>query len=138
MSVQITVKNGGQIINSDNTVNLPQQNGTIAIEKSASESQAGAIAIATSSEVQSGTNNTKAVSPLSLFSNYVAMKAQTLSEGVQTQILTNLGVIQALEQLITENGGTVPTTASSTADTAALSSKSSNTATDPWAEYNEA
>lgn len=136
MSVQITAKNSGQIINSNNTVNLPQQNGTLAVEKTASESQAGTIAIATSSEVQSGTNNTKAVSPLALFGNYVAMKAQTLSETVQTQVLTNLGVIQALEQLITENGGTVPTT--NTVSAASASSvKSSAKDSDPWAEYNE-
>ena len=133
MSVQITVKNGGQIVNADNTVNLPLQDGTIAVEKTASESQAGSIQIASSAEVQAGTNSTKAVSPLALFGNYLAMKAQTLSETVQDQVLTNLGVISALEQLITENGGTVPTAAS----TASTMSAKSAQASDPWAEYDE-
>lgn len=39
----------------------------------------------------------------------VKQTAQTLGEHVQTQVLTNLGVIAALEELITEYGGTVPT-----------------------------
>lgn len=42
----------------------------------------------------------------------VKQTAQTLGESVQTQVLTNLGVIDALEELITENGGTVPTSLS--------------------------
>ena len=133
MSLKISVKNGGQIINADSELNLPQQDGTIAVEKTASESQAGSIQIASSAEVQAGTVNNKAVSPLALFGNYLAMKAQTLSETVQDQVLTNLGVISALEQLITENGGTVPTAAA----TASTVSAKSAQAADPWAEYED-
>ena len=58
----------------------------------------------------------------------VKQTAQTLGESVQTQVLTNLGVIDALEDLITENGGTVPTS---------LSENSVQTMSgdeDPWAD----
>lgn len=59
----------------------------------------------------------------------VKQTAQTLGESVQTQVLTNLGVIAALEDLITENGGTVPTS---------LSENSVQTMSaepeDPWAD----
>lgn len=59
----------------------------------------------------------------------VKQTAQTLGESVQTQVLTNLGVIDALEDLITENGGTVPTS---------LSTNSIQTMSaapvDPWAD----
>lgn len=57
----------------------------------------------------------------------VKQTAQTLGESVQTQVLTNLGVIDALEDLITEYGGTVPTSLS---DTNTVSAQS---ASDPWA-----
>lgn len=60
----------------------------------------------------------------------VKQTAQTLGESVQTQVLTNLGVIDALEDLITEYGGTVPTSLS---DTNTVSAQS---ASDPWAELN--
>ena len=56
----------------------------------------------------------------------VKTAAQTLDEPKQTQALTNLGVIQALTELIQENGGTVPTS---------LSTNSAQTMSDPWAEY---
>lgn len=56
-------------------------------------------------------------------------KAQTLTASIQEQVLTNLGVIDALEDLITENGGTVPTS---------LSTNSVQTMSaapvDPWAD----
>ena len=42
----------------------------------------------------------------------VKQTAQTLGEPVQTQVLTNIGLIDALKELITENGGTVPTSLS--------------------------
>lgn len=61
----------------------------------------------------------------------VKQTAQTLGESVQTQVLTNLGVIDALEDLITENGGTVP---ASLSETNAASTQS--TGTDPWADLN--
>ena len=60
----------------------------------------------------------------------VKQTAQTLSETVQTQVLTNLGVISAIEELITEYGGTVPTS---------LSSQSATTmaaGSDPWGDFN--
>lgn len=93
-----------------------------------SETVSGVIQIATNSDVQTGTNNTKAISPLKAFANFVSLNAQTLSETIQTQVLTNLGVIDALEDLITEYGGTVPTSLS---DTNTVSAQS---ASDPWAE----
>lgn len=96
---------------------------------SASESQSGTIQIATNADVQTGTNNTKAVSPLRAFANFVSVNAQTLSETLQTQVLTNLGVIQALEELITENGGTVPTSLTEN------SVQTMSAQSDPWAEY---
>lgn len=52
-------------------------------------------------------------------------QAQTLTEDQQTQALTNQGVIQAITELITENGGTVPTSVESE-----IESQSS----DPWAD----
>ena len=63
----------------------------------------------------------------------VKQTAQTLGESVQTQVLTNLGVIDALKELITENGGTVPTDlteSGSTEETETLSA-------DPWADYED-
>lgn len=60
----------------------------------------------------------------------VRTAAQSLSETVQTQVLTNLGVISALEELITEYGGTVPTS---------LSTQSATTmaaGSDPWGDFN--
>lgn len=61
----------------------------------------------------------------------VPTSEQTLTEKQQTQALTNLGVIDALEDLITENGGTVP---ASLSETNAASTQS--TSTDPWADLN--
>lgn len=58
----------------------------------------------------------------------VKQTAQTLGESVQTQVLTNLGVIDALEDLITEYGGTVPTSLSET------NAASAQSASDPWSE----
>lgn len=60
----------------------------------------------------------------------VKQTAQTLGESVQTQVLTNLGVIDALEDLITEYGGTVPTSLSET------NTASTQNADDPWADLN--
>lgn len=95
---------------------------------SASEAQSGTIQIATNSDAQTGTNDTKAISPLKAFANFVSLNAQTLSEAIQTQVLTNLGVIDALEELITEYGGTVPTSLSDT------NTASAQSAGDPWAD----
>lgn len=64
-----------------------------------------------------------------LESNAVKTTAQTLSETQQTQALENLGVIDALEELITENGGTVPTSLS----TNSVQTMSEAPA-DPWAD----
>ena len=55
-------------------------------------------------------------------------KAQTLTASIQEQVLTNLGVIDALEDLITEYGGTVPT------DSGTQSVQSAQSADDPFAE----
>lgn len=65
-----------------------------------------------------------------LDANVVKTTAQTLDEPKQTQVLENLGVIQALEELITENGGTVPTSLSENS----VQTMSAQSA-DPWAEY---
>lgn len=59
----------------------------------------------------------------------VKQTAQTLGESVQTQVLTNLGVIDALEDLITEIGGTVPTSLSENS----VQTMSEDEA-DPWAD----
>lgn len=64
-----------------------------------------------------------------LESNAVKTTTQTLNETQQTQALENLGVIDAISELITENGGTVPTS---------LSTNSVQTMSaapvDPWAD----
>ena len=64
-----------------------------------------------------------------LESNAVKTTTQTLNEPQQTQALENLGVIDAISELITENGGTVPTS---------LSKNSVQTMSaepeDPWAD----
>lgn len=74
-----------------------------------SETVSGVIQIATNSDAQTGTNDTKAISPLKAFANFVSLNAQTLTEAQQEQVLQNLGVFDALASLITEYGGTVPT-----------------------------
>ena len=61
---------------------------------------------------------------------YLSFTAQTLSETVQTQVLTNLGVIGVLKDLITEYGGTVPTDS----NTQSVQTLSAND--DPWSEFN--
>lgn len=57
---------------------------------------------------------------------YLSFTAQTLNEAQQTQALENLGVIDALGDLITEYGGTVPNSLS-------VLNKSVNS-DDPWAD----
>ena len=64
-----------------------------------------------------------------LESNAVKTTSQTLTETQQTQALENLGMIDALEELITENGGTVPTDTNTVQTTSAQV-----TAADPWAD----
>lgn len=64
-----------------------------------------------------------------LESNSVKTTAQTLSETQQTQALENLGVIDALEDLITENGGTVPTSLSTNSVQTMIAEPE-----DPWAD----
>ena len=66
-----------------------------------------------------------------LDANVVKTTAQTLDEPKQTQVLENLGVIQALEELITENGGTVPTSWSENS----VQTMSTQSA-DPWSDLN--
>ena len=63
----------------------------------------------------------------------VKQTVQTLRESVQTQVLTNLGVIDALKELITKNGGTVPTDLTELG----LTEETETLSTDPWAQYNE-
>lgn len=60
----------------------------------------------------------------------VHISAQTLTEAQQTQVLTNLGVIDALEDLITEYGGTVPTSLSENS----IQTMSTEGNSDPWAD----
>lgn len=79
---------------------------------------AGGHPVAMKTEVDSKAND----------SVVVKQTAQTLSETVQTQVLTNLGVIAALEELITEYGGTVPNSNS-------VQTLSAD-ADDPWADFN--
>ena len=79
----------------------------------ASESQSGTIEIATDNETKTGTDDGKAVTPKKLLSNFVALFNQTLTEEKQEAVLENLGVFDAIETLITEYGGTVPTDESS-------------------------
>ena len=74
---------------------------------------AGGRPVAMKTEVDSKAND----------SVVVKQTAQTLSETVQTQVLTNLGVIAALEELITEYGGTVPQSVSE-----------QSVEVDPWTE----
>ena len=81
---------------------------------------AGGHPVATKTEVDSKAND----------SVVVKQTAQTLSETVQTQVLTNLGVIDALEDLITEYGGTVPT------DSGTQSVQTLSANDDPWSEFN--
>lgn len=64
-----------------------------------------------------------------LESNAVKTTSQTLTETQQTQALENLGMIDALEELITENGGTVPTSLS----TNSVQTMSAEPG-DPWAD----
>ena len=64
-----------------------------------------------------------------LESNAVKTTSQTLTETQQTQALENLGMIDALEELITENGGTVPTSLSTNSV-----QKMSAAPVDPWAD----
>lgn len=61
---------------------------------------------------------------------YLSITEQILTEVQQTQSLRNQGVIQAIEELTEENGGTVPTSLSET-NTISLQS-----ASDPWEGLN--
>lgn len=88
----------------------------------------------TFTETLSGTNGTFS-GTLSLNGNPVATQSELLTKGPtlqQTEIdnaLTSLGVYAALEDLITENGGTVPTSLSeNSVQTMSAESK------DPWAD----
>lgn len=64
-----------------------------------------------------------------LDSQSVKTVTQTLDSTKQEQALTNLGVIDALEELITEYGGTVPTNANSVQTLSASD--------DPWADLGD-
>lgn len=59
----------------------------------------------------------------------VPTSEQTLTDAQQLQALKNLGVIDALEELTIENGGTVPTETNTVQTTSAQSA-----AADPWAD----
>lgn len=59
----------------------------------------------------------------------VLTSAQELDENTQTQVLENLGVIDAITELIQESGGTVPTDTNSVQTTSAQSASA-----DPWAD----
>lgn len=62
--------------------------------------------------------------------NALSFTAQSLTPEQKTQSLQNQGVIQALEELIEENGGTVPTSLTENS----VQTMSAQSA-DPWAEY---
>lgn len=62
----------------------------------------------------------------------VPTSEQTLTDAQQLQALKNLGVIQAITELIQDNGGTVPTDTNSVS-TASVQSES----TDEFAEYDD-
>lgn len=64
------------------------------------------------------------------FDSKLSVIAQTLTEDQQTQALENMGVISALEELITEYGGTVPTSLSSQGVTTMAAQS------DPWSDFN--
>lgn len=70
-------------------------------------------------------------------SEVVKTTAQTLSSTVQEQVLENLGVTDALEDLITEYGGTVPTSintvSAQSAEAVSVQSADADNASDPWA-----
>lgn len=61
---------------------------------------------------------------------YLGITEQTLIEAQQIQSLRNQGVIQAIEELIEENGGTVLTSLSETNIT------NSQSVDDPWEGLN--
>lgn len=102
----------------------------LGIKDPATESAKGIVELASNDEVKTGTDNTRAVTPLKAFSNYLSLNTQTLAEASQNTVLTNLGVFEALKDLITENGGTVPQNLS--IQTLSVEKDS----TDPWAELN--
>ena len=74
----------------------------------ASESTKGIAQIASDSDMANGTDNSKIVTPKKFKSFGLLQSAQTLSDTVKNQVLTNLGVFTALETLIREYGGSVP------------------------------
>ena len=84
----------------------------------------------------SGTNGTF-TGTLSLKGDPVATQSKLLTEGPTLQpaeidkALTSLGVYDALEDLITENGGTVPTSLS---ENSIQTISAQRTPADPWAD----
>lgn len=66
----------------------------------------GGSSTLTPSVLPDATNDAKGALKLS---DVVTTKQQTFTEAVINQVLTNLGVYTALSTLITEYGGTVPT-----------------------------
>ena len=66
------------------------------------------------------------------FESELLTKVSSLSQDLIDHVLTVLGIYQALEELITENGGTVPTDTNSVS-TASVQSES----TDEFAEYDD-
>lgn len=75
----------------------------------ASETEKGVVKVATDADVTNGTDNTKAITPKKFKGFGLLQTAQTLTNAVKDQVLTNLGVYEALTTLIQEYGGTVPT-----------------------------
>lgn len=84
----------------------------------ASETEKGVVKVATDADITNGTDNTKAITPKKFKGFGLLQTAQTLTETVKNQVLTNLGVYEALTTLIQEYGGTVPTSEQSTEDQA--------------------
>ena len=91
------------------------------------EINASAIKTVNASALPAATDTTAGAVKLA---DVVRTAAQSLSETVQTQVLTNLGVISAIEELITEYGGTVPTSLSSQSATTMAADS------DPWGDFN--
>ena len=60
------------------------------------------------------------------FESELLTKVSSLSQELIDHVLTVLGIYQALEELITENGGTVPTNS--------VQTTSAQSADDPWAD----
>lgn len=70
------------------------------------------------------------------FDSKLSVIAQTLTEDQQTQALENMGVISALEELITEYGGTVPNSGDDPSTNALQGVTTIAAQSDPWNDFN--